>query len=343
MTMYDILTGFLKQIHVYSMMESILGSTGVEWILLFIIAGIVATIASLILAYCTWLERKVFGDIQNRLGPMLVGFHGLLQPIADGIKLLHKEDIIAKKADRWVFILAPVVMFVPVVILLAFIPFGDGLVMTDLDVSVILLLAISSLPTLGIVMAGWASNNKYSLISALRRAAEIISYEVSLVLCVVGIVLLAGSMSMCAIVKAQDPIPFIILQPIGFFVFFVGGLAELGRIPFDFPECESELVAGYMTEYSGMKFSFFMLAEYLELFVLSAIITALYLGGGNGPFLPSPVWFGIKTFVFIWIMIWIRATLPRVRIDQLLNIGWKLLLPLALINIPVTVGIMYIL
>jgi len=339
-TMYDSLIEILSQLGIYQMLAGFLPEIAIRLMLTFAIAGMVATAASLILAYLTWLERKVLSDMQQRIGPMRTGPHGLLQPIADGIKLLVKEDVHPKTVDRWVFLLAPIVMFVPVVVVLAVIPFGKTLVMADLSVGIIFLLAVSSLPTLGVIMASWAQNNKYAVLAGLRRAAEIISYEISMVFCAVGVVLLAGTLSLPGIVEAQSPIPFIILQPLGFVIFFIGLLADLGRIPFDFQESESELVAGYTTEYSGMKFSFFFLAEYLELFVAGGILTTLYLGGWNGPFLPSWLWFAIKTFVVVWVVLWLRATLPRVRIDQLLAIGWKWLLPLALLNIVITGGVL---
>jgi len=339
-TMYDSLVGILEHLGVYQTLQVLIPEPLLKILLIFLIAGLVATAGSLILAYLTWLERKVLSDIQQRCGPMRTGYHGLLQPIADGIKLLVKEDIHPKAIDRWVFLLAPIVMFVPVVVILALVPFGRTLVMTDLKVGLVFLLAVSSLPTLGIMMASWAQNNKYAVLAGLRRAAEIISYEVSMVLAAVGVVLIAGTFSLPGIVEAQRGLPYIILQPLGFVIFFIGILADLGRIPFDFPESESELVAGYNLEYSGMKFSFFFLAEYLELFVAAGIITTLYLGGWNGPLLPSWLWFGIKTFAVIWVIIWIRATLPRFRIDQLLDIGWKWLLPLALLNIAITGGVL---
>ena len=339
-TMYDSLVGILSQLGVYQILSGFLPEIVIRIMLVLAIAGVVATVASLILAYLTWLERKVLSDIQQRIGPMRTGPHGLLQPIADGIKLLVKEDVHPKTIDKWVFLLAPIVMFVPVVVVLAVIPFGKTLVMTDLSVGIVFLLAVSSLPTLGIIMASWAQNNKYAVLAGLRRAAEIISYEISMVLAAIGVVLLAGTLSLPGIVEAQTGLPYIILQPLGFVIFFIGLLADLGRIPFDFQESESELVAGYTTEYSGMKFSFFFLAEYLELFVAGGILTTLYLGGWNGPFLPSWLWFAIKTFIVIWVIFWIRATLPRVRIDQLLDIGWKWLLPLALLNIVITGGVL---
>ncbi len=287
--------------------------------------------------FLVWLERKVAGFIQYRYGPMVTGKpHGWLQTIADAIKLLSKEDIIPALADRKIFILAPLVMIVPTFLLHVVIPFGPNLIVKDLETGVLFFFAVSGFTTLAIVMAGWASNNKYSLLGAIRAIAQLIGYELPLIISVVAIVLLSGSMSTQEIVRSQATWPYIILQPIGFLVFFIAALAELGRVPFDLLEAESELVAGYNTEYSGMRWAFFFLAEYGNLAVMSAMVATLFLGGWQGPILPPMIWFLLKTYLVAFVIIWIRWTFPRVRPDQLSKLGWKYLLPASLVNLALT-------
>jgi NADH-quinone oxidoreductase subunit H len=310
----------------------------------------------LTVAYMTWIERKVIADIQVRLGPMRVGPHGLLQPIADGLKLMFKEDLIPSQVERVVFLLAPSLSIVPAFIAFAVIPFGDtttlfgllakpvALHITDIDVGVLFVFGVASLGVYGIVLAGWSSNNKYSLLGGLRSSAQLISYEVSMGLSVVGVLILAGSLSLVEIVKAQAglywwlgmlPIPrwFIFSQPLGFLIYFTCALAETNRAPFDLPEAETELVAGFHTEYSSMKFAMFFMAEYANMITVSALATTMFLGGWLGPIGPSPVWFLGKVFLLLFLFIWFRATLPRFRYDQLMSFGWKRLLPLALLNV----------
>ncbi|MDP6482328.1 MAG: NADH-quinone oxidoreductase subunit NuoH [Nitrospinota bacterium] len=308
---------------------------------------IVFNILLLVVAYMTYVERKILGRIQVRLGPMRVGFHGLLQPIADGIKLMFKEDVIPREANRWVFVAAPIMTLIPAIASFAIIPFGDSvsvlgvsvdLVIADVNVGILYFFALSSLGVLGFVMAGWSSNSKYSLLGGLRGSAQMISYELTLGLSVVGVIMLTGSLSLVDIVDAQAKVPFILLQPLGFALFMVAGVAEVNRAPFDLPEAETELVAGYHTEYSSMKFAMFFMGEYAAMITISALASTLFLGGWRGPLLPPVVWFLVKMFFFLFVFIWLRATFPRLRYDQLMDYGWKVLLPLALANIVITAG-----
>ncbi len=310
---------------------------------------IVFGILLLVVAYMTYVERKVLGHIQVRLGPMRVGYHGLLQPIADGIKLMFKEDVIPREANRWVFVMAPMMTLIPALASFAIIPFGDtvsvlgvsiDLVIADVNIGILYFFALSSLGVLGFVMAGWSSNSKYSLLGGLRASAQMISYELTLGLSVVGVIMLTGSLSLVDIVDAQAKVPFIVLQPLGFALFMVAGVAEVNRAPFDLPEAETELVAGYHTEYSSMKFAMFFMSEYAAMITISALASTLFLGGWRGPLLPPVVWFLLKTFFFLFVFIWVRATFPRLRYDQLMDYGWKVLLPLALANILITGGIL---
>ncbi|MBZ0169890.1 NADH:ubiquinone oxidoreductase subunit H [Candidatus Methylomirabilis lanthanidiphila] len=295
--------------------------------------------------YLTWLERKVIGDIQVRLGPMRVGPHGLLQPIADGIKLLFKEDIVPQAADRVLYLLAPVVALIPAFISFAVIPFGDhirlfgqtiDLVITDVNIGLLYVFGVASLGVYGIVLGGWASNNKYALLGGLRASAQMISYELSLGLSVIGVVMLSQSLSLVEIVGAQARTWFILLQPVGFLIFLICAVAETNRAPFDLPEAETELVAGFHVEYSSMKFAMYFMAEYANMITVSAMATTLFLGGWRGPWLPPVVWFLVKLYLLIFLFIWLRGTLPRFRYDQLMRFGWKVLLPVALVNIMIT-------
>ncbi|MGB4782228.1 NADH-quinone oxidoreductase subunit NuoH [Candidatus Methylomirabilis sp.] len=295
--------------------------------------------------YLTWLERKILSDIQVRLGPMRVGPHGLLQPIADGLKLLFKEEIVPQAADRTLYLLAPVLALIPAFISFAVIPFGDrirlfgqsiDLVIADVNIGLLYVFGVASLGIYGIVLGGWASNNKYALLGGLRASAQMISYELSLSLSVVGVVMLSQSLSLVQVVDAQARVWFIVLQPIGFLIFLICAVAEINRAPFDLPEAETELVAGFHVEYSSMKFAMYFMAEYANMITVSAMATTLFLGGWRGPWLPPVVWFLIKLYLFIFLFIWLRGTLPRFRYDQLMRFGWKVLLPIALVNIMVT-------
>jgi NADH-quinone oxidoreductase subunit H len=328
-------------------------------IVMLVKVGVVFGALLLTVAYMTWIERKVIADIQVRLGPMRVGPHGLLQPIADGIKLMFKEDLIPSQVDRTLFLMAPALSIIPAFIAFAVIPFGDSttlfgllskpvpLYITDINVAVLYVFGITSLGVYGIVLAGWSSNNKYSLLGGLRSSAQMISYELSMSLSVVGLLLLVGSLSLVDIVRAQVglswwfgvlPVPnwFLFSQPLGFVIYFTCALAETNRAPFDLPEAETELVAGFHSEYSSMKFAMFFMAEYANMITASAVATTLFLGGWLGPIGPSPVWFIGKVFLLLFLFIWFRATLPRFRYDQLMTFGWKRLLPLALLNTIVT-------
>ncbi|MCI0405421.1 MAG: NADH-quinone oxidoreductase subunit NuoH [candidate division Zixibacteria bacterium] len=298
-------------------------------------------------AYIVWLERKLVARMQVRLGPTRVGPFGLLQPLADAIKLFTKEEIVVEQAEKWLYIAAPLIAFIPAFITFAVIPFGDTvtlfgreieLLISDFNVGLLYILGVTSLGVYGVVLAGWSSNSKYSLLGALRSAAQMISYEISLGLSVIGVLLLTGSLSLVDIVKDQGSFSewYIWKQPVGFLLYLISAFAETNRTPFDLPEAETELVAGYFTEYSSMKFAMFTIAEYANMVTVSALATTLFLGGWQGPFLPPVVWFLLKVMFFIFLYIWVRATLPRFRYDQLMRFGWLVLLPVGLVNVLVT-------
>ncbi len=311
----------------------------VEIVIVTIKIAVVLGVVSLVVAYLTYLERKIIAHIQMRMGPMRVGWHGLLQPIADGLKLFLKEDIIPDKADRIVFILAPIMVLVPAFVVYSVLPFSETFYITRVNIGLLLIISVSSLGVFGIVMAGWASNSKYSLLGAMRSAAQMLSYEIFLGFSLIGPLMLAGTLDMQGIVKAQSDVWFIVYQPLAFIVFFVASLAETNRVPFDLPEAETELVAGFHTEYSGMKFAFFFLAEYANIMVVATVGVALFFGGWQGisgiP-LPGFIWYVLKLFALIFLFIWLRATLPRYRYDQLMAIGWKFMFPLVMANIFLT-------
>ena len=283
-----------------------------------------------------WLERRLLALWQDRYGPNRVGPFGLLQVVADMIKIFTKEDWIPPFADKPVFVLAPAIIVVTVLMTFAVLPIAPGIIVTDLNIGLLFFLAMSSLGVYSVVLAGWSSDNKYSLLGGLRAAAQMISYEVFMGLSLMGVVVLAGSFDLAKIVEAQRKMWFVIPQFLGFVLFLIAGIAETRRLPFDLPEAESELVAGYHSEYSGMKFGMFFVGEYLGVTLISALIAVLFFGGWLGPWLPPIVWFFIKLFLFICFFILLRASLPRPRFDQLMSWGWKLMLPLALANILVT-------
>ena len=299
-----------------------------------------------------WLvlgERRLIAFFQIRLGPNRAGPWGLLQPLADILKLLAKEDLTPEGADRWVFLLSPAVVAAMALLTFAVVPFGQGItvggqpipaVVSDLNVGLLFVLALASLNVYGVVLGGWSSNSKYSYLGSLRGAAQMISYELSLGLSLVPVVMLAGSFSLVDIVNAQASYPYILVQPLAFIIFLASGLAESKRIPFDLPEAENELVAGYHTEYSGMRFGLYFLGEYVSMVVLAGLVTVFFLGGWRGPVLPPFMWFAVKVAALVFVMIWTRGTLPRLRYDQLMQLGWKVLVPLALVNILVTGGVM---
>ncbi len=308
--------------------------------LLFIVIYAVISLALLLAAvtFAILFERKVIGYMQIRIGPNRHGPWGLLQTIADVMKLVMKEDIIPAQVDRKVFMIAPVLAFAPSYMILATIAWDENIVGADLNIGVLYFIGISSITTIGVLMAGWSSNNKYSLMGAMRGVAQMISYEIPLVLSIIGVVLLAGSLNLKEIVFAQQEmgIWFFIPQIIGFVIYIIAAIAELNRSPFDLPEAESELVSGYHTEYSGFRMAFFFLAEYVYAIAISALATTLFLGGWLGPVLPGLVWFLLKMCLFMFLWFWLRATMPRVRVDQLMAFGWKVLIPLALLNIVIT-------
>jgi NADH-quinone oxidoreductase subunit H len=306
-----------------------------------LIAG-VAVLILLLLAVLmlVWLERKVSADIQSRMGPARVGGRfGILQTVADAIKLLLKEDIIPAQGDRWLFLVAPAVVFLPAYLAFVTVPFSDRLRSYDLGVGLVYVIAILSLPTIGLIMAGWGSNNKYSLLGGIRAVGQLLTYEVPFVLSLLCVVIAAGSLSLTKIVEAQSKQGWFVLHPplmLAFVIYVIGGISETNRVPFDLPEAESELVAGYHVEYSGIRFAMFFLGEYAMLFFVCALGAVVFLGGWLGPWLPGEIWFLIKTFALILLTMWVRWTYPRLRIDQLMNFGWKFLLPAALLDVFLT-------
>ena len=298
----------------------------------------------LCVAYMTWLERKVLGHMQVRCGPLRVGWHGLLQPIADGLKLFFKEDIVLSNANKFLYILSPMIITIAAYASFAVVPFGDQIALfgrnidlhiADIDIGVLYIFALSSLSVYGVTLAGWSSNSKYALLGGLRASAQMISYELSIGLSIIGVLMLSGSLRLVDIVAAQD-VWYIFYQPIGFLVFLICGFAECNRSPFDLPEAENELVAGFHVEYSSMKFALFFMAEYAHMIVVSALVATLFLGGWRGPVLPGVIWFLLKVFAMLFLFIWVRATFPRFRYDQLMKFGWKVLFPVALLNILLT-------
>jgi NADH-quinone oxidoreductase subunit H len=307
-----------------------------------LVAAVLLGVLAVIALFLVWWERKVSAHIQDRLGPMRVGWHGALQTIADGVKLLQKEDITPANADRPVFFWAPVIVYAACFMAYVAIPWGDRLIPADLNIGILYIIAITTFTVISLLMAGWGSNNKWALLGGMRSAAQIISYEVPLTLSILGVLIFAESLSMQAIVAGQKGIWnwYLWRQPLGFLIYLVAATAEVNRTPFDLPEAEQELVAGFNVEYSGMKFAMFFLAEFLNMFTVSAIATTLFLGGWNGPVLPSWMWFLGKTLILVFILMWFRWTYPRLRVDHLMEFAWKWLLPLAFLNLILT-GIGY--
>ena len=336
----------------------------------FILISILKSLAVIVIlltavAYSVWLERKVSARIQNRWGPTRVGPFGLLQPLADGVKFILKEDLTLPQVNKWLFIAAPIIAVVCAITSISVIPFGNWLYIpeisvghwftigpidtplqvTDLNVGLLVVLAIGSISVYGVALAGWASNNKYSLLGGLRACAQMVSYEIPLGLSLVGVLIVAGSLSLRDIVEGQRHLHWnIFVQPVGFFIYLVSAYAETSRMPFDLPEAETELVAGYHTEYSAMKFAMFFMAEYAHMITVSCLATVLFFGGWLGPVFGPPLlqmllpvfWFCFKVFLFMFLYIWVRWTLPRFRYDQVMAFGWKFLLPVAVANIVVT-------
>jgi NADH-quinone oxidoreductase subunit H len=315
--------------------------------ILVILFGLLGVVSYLIL-----VERKVCGRMQWRYGPNRVGPFGLLQPIADVIKLLFKEEFIPGQANRVIYHIAPMLAIVPALITFSIIPIGPDFLVADINVGLLLFLAMSSISVYAVTLAGWSSNSKYALIGGLRSSAQMISYELAMGLSTIGVLLLAGSLSTLDIVHAQQKVWFILFQPIGFLIFIITALAETNRAPFDLPEAEAELVAGFHTEYSSMKWGLFFLGEYAAIITICSIAVTLFLGGWNGPPLPDIqayglhmslkfIWFFLKLGALIFLFIWLRWTFPRLRYDQLMNLGWKVLLPLSLANVVVTAIVIY--
>jgi NADH-quinone oxidoreductase subunit H len=320
--------------------------------LVLVLVKIVGTLVVLLTlcAYTTLLERKLVARFQTRIGPNRAGPGGLLQPLADLVKLVFKEDLTPTGANRMLFTLAPFMSFVPAFLAVAVIPWSDGFslwghrldgVISDLNIGLLFLLGVSSLGVYALVLAGWASNSKYSLLGGLRSSAQMISYEVGLGLSVVGVLMLSGTLSLTEIVRQQATFAdwFLWKQPLGFLLYLICGVAETNRAPFDLPECENELVAGYHTEYSSIKFAMFYVAEYANMVTISAVAATLFLGGWNGPWLPPVAWFLVKVLAFLFLYVWLRATLPRLRYDQLMKFGWLVLLPAGLINVLCTAAL----
>lgn len=306
---------------------------------LIIIGGVLAGLL-LVAPGLIWLERRLLALWQDRYGPNRAGPFGLLIVLADTLKLFFKEDWTPPFSDRFVFVIAPGIVVVTVLMSFIVVPFAPGVIVSDLNIGLLFFLANSSLGAYSIILGGWASNNKYSLLGSMRGAAQMISYEVFMGLSMMGVVVLSGSFSLHTIVDAQKDLWFVVPQFLGFVIFFIAGIAETHRLPFDIPEAESELIAGFHAEYSGMKFGIFFVGEYLGIILISSVTVALYFGGWHGPaFLPPLAWFVIKTFAFICFFILLRASLPRPRYDQLMEYGWKVLLPLTLLNLVVTAGI----
>ncbi len=327
----------------------------IEWIIKALVLIVVLLTG---FAYLTYMERKLLGRFQSRYGPNRAGPLGLLQPVADGIKLIFKEELIPVQADKLIFIMAPIMTAVPAWVILGVLPLGsvtlfgqtyDLSLAGDLNVGILYIAAVTSISVYGIVLAGWSSNNKYATMGGIRSTAQMISYELSLGLAFVGPVMMAGSLSLAKIVDAQASVGwFALYQPIGFVIFLIAALAEINRSPFDMPEAEQELTAGYHVEYSGMKFALFMLTEYTKMIVVSAIAASLFLGGFHFPFITDrwpwmgPIVLFLKVFVLLYGIIWVRATLPRVRYDQLMKLGWKVMLPLALFSVFLTAVVMFL-
>ena len=300
----------------------------------------IAALVGLNAVILVWLERKVAGHMQFRLGPMEVGPHGILQTLADGIKLVSKQLVIPDEADKPLFLLAPIVSLVPIFAAMVPLPFSETVQAWELNIGLLLIIALGLLNTLGILLAGWGSNNKYALLGGARAVAQILAYKIPLLICVMTIIMMTGSFSLRDIAIAQKDVWNVLYQPILFIVYIITVTLETNRSPFDFSEAESELVAGFHTEYSGMGFSLFFLAEYSYMFIAAGLATVLFLGGWHGPWLPGVAWTLIKIYSIIFLMMWFRWTFPRVRIDQMLSFGWKILLPLSLINFIITAGVL---
>ncbi|MBD3169122.1 MAG: NADH-quinone oxidoreductase subunit NuoH [candidate division Zixibacteria bacterium] len=325
-------------------LNSILPEFWVTIVSAFGTGAIILGVASVFVLFFVWWERKVSAHMQQRYGPMRTGWHGWLQTIADGVKLLQKEDLIPRDADKLVYLFAPVVCFVAAFLAYVTIPFGEGLIVQDLNIGILYIIAITTFTVVSLLMAGWASHNKWSLLGGMRSAAQIISYEVPLSLSLIGVIMIAETLSMVSIVVQQEGWFwnwYVFRQPLGFIVYYIAATAEANRTPFDIPEAEQELVAGYNVEYSGMKWAMFFFAEYINMLTISAIAVTLFFGGWHAPapfldFIPSWIWFVGKCLLSVFVLMWFRWTYPRVRVDQLMAFAWKFMLPLAFVNIILT-------
>src|SRR3989339_55866 len=329
-----------------SLIERLISWLGLPYIFAYTIEKIIFGVALLVfiavsVLYLIWLERKVSAHMQSRMGPMHVGgWRGWAQTIADMVKLLFKEDIIPSKADKWVHRIAPIVVFVPSLMAFLVIPFEKNLIVQDLNIGILLIFAFSSIAVLAIIMGGWSSNNKYTLLGGIRSAAQMVSYEIPLVLSILSIVMVVGSLKLNDMVAAQSgdgKFWFVFTQPLAFILYLVAGTAEVNRVPFDIPEAESEIVSGYNTEYSGLKYGFYMLSEFTNMLIISMVAATVFLGGWSAPawlsFLPGVVVLLIKTYFIVFILMWFRWTFPRLRVNRLMDFGWKILIPLAFLNI----------
>ncbi|MCP4684593.1 MAG: NADH-quinone oxidoreductase subunit NuoH [bacterium] len=336
--------GNLELIHVFYWLKELLLSTGLGepyvTIVSYVVLGAVTFgVLALLALFLVWWERKIAAHIQQRFGPMRTGWHGWYQTIMDAVKLLQKEDVRVDKRDKFVFFWAPVVCFVAAFLAYVVMPFGNQLIVADLSIGILYVLAVTTFTVISLLMAGWGSNNKYALLGGMRSAAQVVSYEVPMVAAILTVIVYVGSLSMVDIVEAQSglfinwfifKLPF---GPIAFIVYIIAATAEANRVPFDIPEAEQELVAGFNIEYSGMKFAMFFLAEFVNMFTVSAIAVTLFFGGWNGVFLPSWVWFLGKTFLVVLLLMMFRWTYPRLRVDQLMEFAWKFLVPLAFANL----------
>jgi len=313
--------------------------------LLWLIAGLIGVIVIIVVntVILTWIERKVSGHMQRRIGPKEVGPYGLIQAIADSLKLLGKDIITPRHVEKPLYYLAPIVIMIPVIVSFVVIPFSSVLQVKDINVGILVIFAFSSLTVLSLLLAGWGSNNKYSLIGAMRSVAQNIAYEIPLLLSLLPVILMCNSLSLRDVVEAQKSVWYVLYHPIPFLIYFIAGVAETNRTPFDLAEAESELVAGFHTEYSGMRFALFFMAEYTNIFIISAIAATFFLGGYQGPILPGMVWLLIKTYVLVFIIVWFRWTFPRVRFDQLLNFSWKILIPVSFLWLLITGGMLKLL
>lgn len=328
-------------INITSFIRNFLANLGINQLIIDLFMVLMYGVAILVflllnVLFLVLLERKISAYIQQRLGPNRVGPRGLFQTVLDALKLLGKEDIQPETADKWLFKLAPILIFVPTMMVFAVMPFGKNMIAADLNIGIFYFIAISSTTVIVFIMAGWGSNNKYSLLGGMRTVAQMISYEIPLVFSLLGVIMITGSLKMSDIVAAQENVWFIVSQPLAFLIFLIAATAEVNRGPFDLPEGEQEIIAGPYVEFSGMRFALFFLAEYANLLAMSIIIVTVFLGGWHGPWLPSWLWVFIKMYLVILLNMWIRWTFPRIRVDHLMGLNWKVLLPLAIVNIVVT-------